>query len=83
MGIWIEYSCENRTEASAEGPGLKIGDQCLSRANSGPMEMAEDTQASVIETLRFLDDDARSSGWVKTRSGWYCPYCAGKLGIKS
>lgn len=38
--------------------------------------MAEDTRASVVETLQLLDDEARSSGWKKMKSeGWICPYC--------
>ncbi len=83
MGIWIEYRCENRTEPSSEGAGLAVGDQCYSRDNSGPMEMAGDTRASVIETLKFLDEDARGSGWVKTREGWFCPFCVNKLGLSN
>jgi len=83
MGTWIEIRCENRSEPSAEGRGIKVGDRCYSNDNAGPMDMADDTRASVVETLRFLDADARDSGWKKTRAGWICPYCVIALSVKS
>lgn len=81
MGTWIEIRCENRSEPSAEGRGIKVGDRCYSHDNSGPMDMASDTRASVAETLRFLNEDARESGWKKTREGWICPFCV--MALKS
>lgn len=83
MGTWIEYRCENRTEPSAEGPGIKIGDRCLSSDNAGPMAMADDTRASVLEVIRELDEEALESGWKKTRSGWICPFCVKSMGLKN
>lgn len=74
MGIWIEYRCENRT-ASSSGDRLPEGKRCLSHDNAGPMDMADDTRESVVETLKFLDEEARQSGWKKTRAGWICPFC--------
>lgn len=74
MGIWIEYRCENRFNASS-GDRLPENKRCLSHDNRGPMEMADDTRASVVEVLRSLDDDARRNGWEKTREGWICPFC--------
>ncbi|QMP19211.1 hypothetical protein [Pseudomonas phage Persinger] len=40
------------------------------------MQEASDTQASVINTYRDLETEARERGWVKYRHGWVCPYCA-------
>lgn len=75
MGTWIEIRCEKRGEPFADGVGLHAGERCYSHVNSGPMDMAEDTQAGVLVTLRKLDKKARSEGWLKTRDGWVCPYC--------
>ncbi|MFJ7794363.1 hypothetical protein [Pseudomonas sp. NPDC096950] len=74
MATWIEYRCENRFNKSS-GDSLPENERCYSHDNRGPMEMAEDTRASVIETLQQLDDEARSGGWKKTREGWLCPFC--------
>jgi len=81
MGTWIEIRCENRSESSAEGRGINVGDRCYSHDNAGPMDMANDTRASVAETLRVLDEDAKSSGWKKTREGWICPFCVKSTGL--
>lgn len=75
MSTWIEFRCENRTEPSAEGPGLKVGDRCLPNDNAGPMAMALDTRASILGVLSELDAEARQEGWKKTREGWICPFC--------
>ena len=72
MGTWIEFRCEKRGGRT----GYLETERCWSDTNSGPMEMAEDTRASVIETLRLLEKQARSSGWKKTKEGWICPHCA-------
>lgn len=79
MGTWIEIRCENRSNSNSEGRGLKVGDRCYSHDNAGPMEMANDTRTSVTETLKSLDEDARSDGWKKTREGWICPFCVQAL----
>lgn len=58
------------------------GNGCESNRNVGPMAMAAtDTREAVLQTLRELDQDARDSGWVKSRDGWVCAYCAGQLGL--
>lgn len=67
MGTWIELRCEKR------------GDDCYSAVNNGPMDMAGDTIASVLDTLSILAKEARAAGWKKTREGWICPACAGQL----
>lgn len=76
MATWIEFRCENRTEPSSEGRGLKVGDRCLSHDNAGPMEMAGDTKASILDTVRELEAEARKDGWKKTREGWVCPFAS-------
>lgn len=73
MGTWIELRCEQRSESSADGDGIK---RCWSHDNAGPMEMAGDTRASLIETMRNLEAQARSTAWKKTQVGWVCPFCA-------
>lgn len=75
MGTWIEFRCENRTEPTADGRGLNVGDRCLSHDNIGPMEMACDTNTSILETVSELTAEARNDGWKKTRGGWVCPFC--------
>lgn len=75
MGTWIEFRCENRSEASADGASWP-GKRCWSHDNEGPMDMALDTRASVVETLQGMERHAIASGWKKTRDGWICPFCA-------
>lgn len=79
MGTWIEFRCENRGEPSADGHGEHHGQRCYSHINSGPMEIAEDTHASVLATLRKMAKQAREEGWVKTPDGWVCPFCVRTL----
>jgi hypothetical protein len=76
MGIWIEFRCENRSNPSSFAKPGAYRDRCWSNDNAGPMEMANETQADVIETLKYLMKTARETGWVKTKFGWICPYCA-------
>lgn len=76
MGIWIEMRCENRSNPSSEGKPGSFDKRCWSHDNAGPMEMANDTQASVIETLRDMESKAHTEGWEKTKYGWICPHCA-------
>ncbi len=73
MGIWIEFRCEDRTEEWANG---RPNHRCWSNDNAGPMDMASDNMQSIRETVSALSDDARRSGWKKTRNGWICPHCA-------
>jgi len=81
MGIWIEFRCENREQPSAKAKN-GIGPRCESHDNNGPMELAGDTQTDVVETLRFLTGFAKEKcGWVKTKDGWICEYCAKQLGL--
>lgn len=75
MATWIEFRCENRTEPSSEGRGINVGDRCLSHDNVGPMDTANDSRVSILETIRFLEKEARDGGWKKTREGWICPFC--------
>lgn len=79
MATWIELRCENRAYPSSEGRGLNVGDRCLSHDNAGPMEMAGDTRANILETVRELEAEARKDGWKKTREGWVCPFCVKAL----
>lgn len=74
MGTWVELRCEERSEES-EGYSLDVGNCCLSSVNAGPMGMADDTRASLIQLIQGLEADARKSGWVKKRAGWVCPFC--------
>jgi hypothetical protein len=76
MATWLELRCENRSTKSADGPE---GRRCWSDDNIGPMEMASDNRESLLETVRQIEQDARAMGWKKTRDGWVCPYCLGKL----
>jgi hypothetical protein len=43
------------------------------------MEMAGDTKASILDTVRELEAEARKDGWKKTREGWVCPFCVKAL----
>ena len=71
MGTWIELRCES----SRTTDGI-FREGCFSFRNEGPMGMADDTLSSVTRALRYLDKRARMQGWVKLRSGWWCPHCA-------
>ena len=79
MATWLELRCENRGNPSS-GLNHRQETRCYSHKNEGPMEMASDTRASVLETLRELEDEARKANWKRTRYGWICPYCAGQPG---
>lgn len=81
MGIWIELRCENRSNPSAEG--IAGSRRCCSHDNAGPMEMASDTRASVVETLREIEANARATGWEKTKYGWICPHCCAQPTVRS
>ncbi len=61
MGIWIEFRCENRGNESAKAVD-GLGKCCESHSNSGPMMQAGDTQADVLEVLRYL------ARYAKTRT---------------
>lgn len=76
MATWIELRCENRGTKTADGPD---GQRCWSDENTGPMDMANDTRESLLETMRGLEKDARDLGWKKTREGWVCPHCVAAL----
>jgi hypothetical protein len=76
MGIWLEIRCENRSNPSSERVIGTNRERCWSHDNHSPMDMADDTQSSVIETLRDIGNSAREVGWQKTKFGWICPHCA-------
>jgi hypothetical protein len=77
MGTWIELRYENRTNPSSWGKdGRGANGKCDSHDNSGPMELASDTRESVSHVLRLLDGTAKKSGWMKTKYGWICAFCA-------
>lgn len=78
MGTWIEFRCENRCEPSAENTPWET-DGCWSHRNAGPMELAEDTRVDLIATVRTMERQARGYGWIRTKEGWVCPYCAPRL----
>lgn len=63
MGTWIELRCENITDPSAVGAGLLVGERCWSHDNSGPMAMACDTRASIVDVVRQLEAQALRTGW--------------------
>ena len=46
------------------------------------MMLAGDTQAEILEALAYMTRYAKQHGWVKTRTGWVCAYCAPRLGLK-
>ena len=76
MATWIEIRCEKRSS----GEGWR--NRCWSDDNSGPMEMAADSQKSVVEVLKRLHTEAAKSGWVKTHEGWVCPCCTNTESLK-
>lgn len=76
MGTWIEFRCEDRNEGGAEG--TSTDDRCWSMMNEGPMCEAQDTRKDLLETMRYLEESAKQSGWVKYRDGWICPCCASR-----
>jgi hypothetical protein len=72
MGIWMEIRCENRDEPNAY---TGFDDECWSYQNQGAMEMAADTQSSVLWTLKIMEKQSIKGGWVKIKNKWYCPHC--------
>jgi len=66
--IWIEFRCSRRSRDDAV--------RCWSHVNAGPMEIACDDTASVLQMLKLLARAARESGWRRFRiEGWVCPAC--------
>lgn len=72
MATWLELRCEMREETFADGD---YDGRCWSHDNRGPMDMADDNRASLLETIRAMEEAGRSIGWKKTREGWVCPFC--------
>jgi len=76
MGTWIELRCENRDSKSSWGDGLGgRGNGCWSHINEGHGELALDTRADLLETMRQVERQAKEAGWVKSKFGWVCPFC--------
>jgi hypothetical protein len=69
MPTWMEIRCEAQKEPKS------YNDRCWSYDNNGPHGMASDNQASVLSTLRSLNEQAKKSGWQRTQEGWVCPHC--------
>lgn len=76
MGYWLELRCENRDNPSANTSDGLTFKRCYSNDNIGPGELASDTRESVLEVWREIDRGAKQAGWVKTKYGWICPFCA-------
>lgn len=70
MATWMEIRCDVNRDPDTHT------DKCWSSVNAGPAEMAGDTQAKVISTLRELHTSARKQGWKQINEGWACPHCA-------
>lgn len=81
MATWLEIRCENQMEDSAFSPHGKPEGWCWTWDSSRkkPSSVSDDSQAQVMLTLRRISQEAVDQGWVKTRSGWHCPHCAGAL----
>lgn len=61
----------------ADGNGRE---RCYSHDNDGPMAESSDNQKSILQVVRGLEQEAKETGWVKTREGWICPYCSKTTG---
>ncbi len=69
---FIELRC-GYTEDDIEEKGPN---RCLSSQNDTPQDWAGDTLDSVASTFSNLISEAKSSGWVVTKSdGLLCPSC--------
>lgn len=85
MPTWLEIRCENMGQTfdrvTEEPPktfheyAVTTSERCWSLDNSGPMDMACDDNASILQTMVLLRKQAKESGWKRTRDGWYCPVC--------
>jgi hypothetical protein len=71
--MWIEIRCDYRTSTHADGDGRS---RCYSHDNEGPMTESSDNQKSILQAVRGLEQEGKETGWVKTRTGWVCPYCS-------
>jgi hypothetical protein len=77
MCIWVEIRCVDREEPYAE-EGYETGDTknvCWSNENSGPGELADETNESVLSIKREIEEQSRSAGWQRKKRGWVCPHC--------
>lgn len=63
VSLWMELRCEKR------------GDDCLSNSNVGPMMLAKDGRAGVIEARNKLTTSGERQGWKCTPAGYVCPAC--------
>lgn len=72
MATWLEFRCENRSNESAKGD---YHNHCWSIDNAGPVGMASDSRESVAGVLRGMGQEAKASGWKRTKYGWVCEYC--------
>lgn len=71
MAIFISLRCEGRGEGLPELDPFR----CKSDDNSDPWVLTDDTKKSAYECLSELFQNAESSGWQRTKTGWMCPNC--------
>lgn len=69
MATWMELRCD------VNGDPTSYDHKCWSSVNAGPMQMAGDTQAAVVQTLKDLQAEATRQGWKRIPDGWACPHC--------
>ncbi|WP_274644284.1 hypothetical protein [Pseudomonas serbica] len=82
MATWLELRCENQHQDSAYKLSGTAQGSCWSWENKNPSSLSDDNQSDVLVTLRRLADDAKEAGWLKTRTGWHCPFCTIQLGLR-
>lgn len=72
MSVFIELVCINFDDPSTA--------DCFSLLEKGVFSSAEDTQASVLATYKYIQALAHDNGWRWARlaqgaKGWLCPSC--------
>jgi len=83
MTIWMEILCCNSENPSgqAASPYSPSSEQCFVNSGNMPAVGARANQKSIIEEFKFLETEANKLGWLKTKYGWICPYCAAQPNV--
>lgn len=73
MAIWIEIHCDVRSNGPPDRG--RLHPFCNSDRNENISGMTGNSRAVFLKTIRHLEKNAKSAGWVKTRDGWICSSC--------
>lgn len=75
MAYWIEIRCANSGEAATE---FIDDDRCWSHDNIGLGDLV-DENVDMKKHFTALKGEAIRAGFVLSKKGWICPFCAKQI----